>query len=1386
MLLRSFTVLLLLSLVGLGMILGYAFLNRTGVPAALASAQQYLEDNEPGLAIQVLDRIDRETGPKGNRAQREQMYDLRYRAHERIQSFRKAVHDLDALLRSSDEQRRVRYGREKLRILIRAANLEKGPEDASEQALGLATRLLGKTPGDPLTLSYAGRAEMVAFRLRLHRFLREDLANVIPASTRPKCRRALKRFLYLDDGDCQLADRQKAFWAMVEQEASAGSTTNRIRERVAALRAHVVSARRYFEAVLASEQVIPEAMLGYADLLLAAGEHEKAGFLTLLYLERDPDVRWASELALRAMQGLSVHDNPELALSVVDVWLGGRDPEHLAAAIRSRAEATWISPEAAQAFVELASLQHRLDDVDGLTELSQVLAEVEKDGASSLTMWLPFVDGLLADSRQSSEEVETELARFCRNERLEPEPWVGRDFLVEAFRLRVVNARAANDLKTARAVLATWARKRPHDPTPLQMRIDLELAAGDQLATAVQSCRQLLLVGDDDESRQDALDKLLAAYDAIHASDGKDSMSIIRELHRNRQLAPVQPVDPIVCLGIARLASEANAHDVVIANATRVLDEWPWSRAARELLARSYLAKQEYTKALRETAELLERFPNRGTVLELRRLALSAHDPKSSELPDLEQKVLQNDPTSPYAADLFARKLIARKDYRKVLVLSERSACAAKDPARLYWAKGIALLESSRVAAGVGALLRVPRDSDEREPALLRALDASLEFGLNTRVAEAVDGLLHSSASSDSLMRAARALAARGRHDDALRVLASFEDDPDRLRRARNGRYFTLQGSILLAKGNDAGLVSLQRAFSFRDGNAAGTLLYLYYLLHDRKQEAEEIRAQLGSLEGRPLTLFYVFTREGEVAKALAELDRAAVASPRLKMLLRALVRPESSDTIPYPPLKKLVDDHRDLLLDALALCPSIAFAPRARAAMDKLRSITLTPGRKPILQAAYPWLELLEAYREELAGKPHPASSRLLNLVQGHVIFLPAYEELFRLLDDEGRQLLVTPDMLARYMHVIGAFGAGAIVRYSDPRMFDYLIQGQSRLLLQMNKPVESSALLAWAHRAFGLLDLEMDPAAVDLLIRDAIQRSDWKRALDLQLEVLDSTADAAERRERLRVAFTRAMRADELHDPKLEPELEELTKRAQRYHSVPTSIDHPPLAAATLLAIRRQTKSMSEADAKARAKDMLLAYLRPYLDGSLPVTDDLGGLLDVLAELHAHDLDDEADDAVDRLLLRDPTLIRLWLRKARRLAARGEIDAALASLEWIPDLLPDRDVYTEIAILAAEHARGDRERYTQLARQLATADTARALSARALLAYRLGRLDEASELFAKVSEPEPGVEFYAVLTALARHEAEDEDRDAIRHRLNGIEGPYAPVARTLATQLE
>lgn len=1322
MLRRSFSVLVLLSLLGLLMILGYALWNRTAAPDALARSAELLEQGRPRDALVLLNHTDRSLGPTGDLRLRRRLHRLRYRVREQIGRYRQALDDVQVLLDDlPDSKDRTELWRAKIRLLYAC-----GETDESKLPLALkeAHGFLDQHPDDPNVLELAGQTVQADYLRGLHDLIHKDFPVHFEKPSIDTAVKGLLTFLYREPDDSVGTRQHKLFQAELRERIHDDVTYDEINDKISAIRQRIRDSVTYYCRALRESTSAFAALQGYTGMLLRGGRLDEAAVLSWLYLQRFPDAYGSVIAAHRGMDAFLRMNNPALAVETARLWLARKG-------VRGFSVLYGIDERWRDAYVLYALACHRTRDVESLNALSDALRK-HPPNQNHMFPYDMFIAGLRADLLQVPDWLERELRTFCQLIHKSP-PRDGIDSFDIAIRLRLDWAERIKKTEAIKTVLDEWIEARPNERFPRVRRARLMLDQNKPWLAARDANHLIKQTDAAPAERDRALLLLLQAREAQHTRDGHGSQALFESLVVGRELVPSSIRDPVLYLGIARRALDNGLPHLAEANLREAAQNFPWSLTLRRMEAELLLARKE--DALHSISQVLAKVPGDLAARLLELDALAATEAPPSRVARAKLELITRHPESVQAAIAFAERLLERRAFSLAMQVATSSAAAKQDSKSIAWVRGRALLGLERFSEAIEVLLSVPADSKHRIDALALAVEAASKARQPSQVSELRRKLTAAEPSGEMLRRVARTLVREGFLDDAYELLQLIDRRPD-LQDDRDGRLYVLLGRIRHAMERVAAARDKwDAAIPFEDGSAAVPLLALSLLFEKDKAAALDVLSYTPAPVGDPLTLSYMYFLLGDGEKAKAQLARFEPPSELLGTILQQALdlaidpSGKPSRSTPYPWVNRLIAKHPTRVLEALTLSRGLAFENRSREALELLRA---GPAPASGLDQAVP--ELLWAYHHLLAGRKRQALTKLFQIVHAEPLFFPAYDDLIRLGEEIMPETLFETDMLARYAALAKELPVD-LLRLS--KFASIWFQGLAAHGMKSGADETADKFLQVAR-----LVAPGDPAPIRMLVAAARRKQDLEAAIRGQLEVLRLGRGALHVRDmraaaELALATLTAPDATK-PDTGLGRVVSAVVGEASAWMQQPFGSDHPPLGAVAVLAVRTLDDSVGEAERAKKARQILETYLAPYLEGAISLDTDRSGISLALEELQALGATGRAMAHVDRLLVVDPSFLELWILRARFHAAVGDAREAIRSLAWIPRLLPAHsESLATLGRYVGVFPVVDQEEARQLRALLeGVPPTPTVAVARALLAYRLGNPKLALQLFGTVNE--------------------------------------------------
>lgn len=1324
MLRHSLTVLVLLFLLGLVMILGYAVWNREASTDALAEASALLDEDRAAEALRLLNHTERTLGPNGDTELRRRLYELRYQAHERAGNQRYALRDIGLLQRAfgkppADAQRS--YALARIRLLLGLGRTD--PEDW-DRALDQARAELSEHRGDHELRELTGQILQALYRRDLSELVSIDLPLLLPSEDLDRAVEAIRNHVFRELTDPEGMRQRDILENILRIHVADPRELANLLSRTAAIRERILETSEHYRFALRGTQPAYAALQGYCGQLLRSDRADEAAALSWLYLLRFPR-RFGSVFAVsRALESFIAIGNVAQACRVGAYWLEKNPIDEVVE--KRRLNKTYLDAY----LLYVRALHRQKDDVAIDTLVTQLMKHNKRYNA---LFWpdMNWIFGLLSDLRKDVDGLERSLADFCKAYAWSQvsRPGGQVDWYREALQLRYDAARERGNDARVDAVLEEWIKSRPKDVEARLTRAQRLLERQEVLLCVSDANVVINSIEATSAEREDALRLRLEARNRQFAAEGRDARSILATLIRDDGSSIVVP-DPVLHIGVAELALDAGLQKIARRSIRAAAETLQWSSTLRLLQARDALARGE--DPLYDIEQVLESDPSS---LQARLLMIDALE-QTQASPDRMARawydLIRTNPKDTRAIMRLGELLIRRGAYDLALELGSDAQVDEQTKRELAWVRGRSLLGLNRATEAIDVLTTLPIDSPNRRPALALAMETAARLEQHERLPQLRRLLLKSEPDADTLRKTAEVLASQRQYREALELLLEISERNPNLVAGRDGRLFVLIGRLLHAMGQPAAAQeNWGAAYSFKDGSEAIPLLALSLVFEDKLDEAREVLQLSPQLSGDPVLLSYLWFRLDRKKEAVAALrgfvmpERSLLLPPLLRQSLHLAAKmPGEADGTPYPWFDKVISGNPELCFEALALSRGIAFEERAGEAMRNVESFF--QGDDMFTKSA---IGTLRAYQDLLAGRELRAADKLANVVSAHIDFFPAYDELFLLVEDESPDLLMTPDMLYRYANLTDKLPI-ELVKSSRFPLIAFL--GLAKVSAKKGDPAAEKKFYDMAHALS-----PDDPQPLRALAKAAKEKGDLVTALERQFEVIDRVTGRM-RVEELRFAFALALAALETEDGKsADSTLGRLVRRAgdqaQFHRDRVARKEAEPLGHAAVLQIRLDAikRDQTDADRRANALGMLAASLRPIVEGRVPPHRDLEGLLLVLREVAERQTPEEVRQTIEKILVRDTSLLDIWLLASEIEERFENIEGAVADIAWITDVLPSyRAALEQLVRLRGRHPVKTPSTYESLLE--AVPDENETAWARGVLHARLGNALVAAETFA------------------------------------------------------
>ncbi len=1309
--LKPRTILIFTLLMGLTMVLGYALWNREGIDEVLKQAKAAQEQGEAGRAVRLLNLAQRSLGLKGGKKRREQLLRLRYQAHWRVGNLGKALGDLETLRKDLKIQEKGLLI-DRVRILLQRGEAMK--------ARSVSQKGLQSWPENGTLRDLSGRSIQALYQKALKSFLSKELPKNLPKKTRETVLPHLIQILYRPEGD-PVGQKHRAKLAKVFANSILDPIARqRLWNQIESIKGLIRKANDEYRLALRTNDEVPGALQGFTRSLLRAGKSDEAALLSLLYLRRFKGYSRVIP-ALTFLKAALEQHTPAFARVLKKEWKEGFDPETLSQQIYvgRRWGELWF--RFGLALAEEGSFEDLQIWIDRLVSVSPATDY-------RFQPWVEYLSGILQQHLDNANEVEAALSSFCARREFWSVPPEEEDFFLKAIRIRLATC-PKKDAIRREAILDEWSRVRPEDPTPLLERARLFYET-KRFLFASRDASEVLSMEDLGGSREKALQLLLAIKDAEYQSGGQDSQRILEKLLKTQRTLPDDVPHFLLYYGIAARAMALNLPQIAEPNIRRILQRYPWSTTARFILAQSLMAQGEPKPVLLETATILADDPDHLGALLLRKKALEALGGPLRELAKTQMTLVRKHPETLETALLLGKGFLDQKDFQNALLLAEHSQVAKRTPSPFEWIRSQALLGLGRNHDALKSLLKI--QGEKRPKALSLAIQAAIKGRARSKIPKLVQEFLKSKPTGALLVQSAELLTKAHEVDSALTLLkALFESkgEKETFEKARSGKALILQAKLYFKRDQqEQGRDALERAFSFPDGDEAGPLLAIHYLLEGNKNEAKRVLRILGTWKGNPLHLCWLAWKLGKKKEAQNFFNQAALPGSWLPIFLEqsfklSMLSPKERKTakilLPLGAFVKVLREHAPTIFEALALAPELAFEDFGKAEILSLIPDSVEKKDPMFLMETY---ELLLSFHQTLSGRKEKAAGTLFHIVLGNpgLFFTPAYDELFSLLEEKASDLLIQPDMLIRYFIVMSKLGV-----FPASRIPVIFAEGQAKLALSLGSPNQASTWLKVAS-----LQAPLDPAPLRLLAEDSLRQGNKLAALRLFLSSLSRENNPSRKKKTQIRAFEIATQI--LRQGQRPQEVERLIQKAKRWNQDKGLPITPPSAQAMLLLAEAVTQDSGPEP----ARKLLLDWLEGFRKGHWPTLPHVKDCALVLEEL-AH-FGPLPRKLVRQFLQKVPASIELWCLDAVLSEKAGFPNDGLEGLKALAINAPTPKVEREIARLRAYYALDNlaerKKSQTNLVRMLEKSP-----SLLGSLDYRIGRITSAWKLLSPLPSTAP-----------------------------------------------
>jgi len=669
----SLKVFLVLTLVALAAVLGFAALRLRGPEEQLREAQAALDRGEFARSITVLDLAERSHSLQRDPSKQVRLHQLRFTANLQLENLPAALRDLEQLLRLPGAAT-TELELEHVRLL---AAVGKG-EAASHEVHAF----LQRHPNDGRARELAGEALQSQYRDELGQVFAAVDRDLGPGGAQA-ARAAMLAYLYRPDGDLEVEQGRNRLQATYLARPSLAGGWPGLAQRLLQLRLRIQESLQHFQAALEADGEPVAAMRG---LSLSLDQSARTADLLLLcesYRHRFQHA-YVHEAGAAATWALLRRGAPEAALATALRWLpqgsvtASSDPEQFGPGTLDLLLARYA---AARALGERAPLEKLAADVRAIEALGP------KTGAVNA-----LVHGTLNSLRGEHEKADRTL-RWALQQLLQRPVPLGQIELVPyivALRQKAMADRGVNESDQL-PLFSDWQKGRPGDLQPRLALAEFQRERGRPAAG-------LLVLEEASAAAPDDADLFVAkvrlAAEAWRDSDLSGERLLLQCLQHGEKA--LEAPNALAYLHVAEVALARGVGPVALAAARRAIDKFPNQVLPRLLEARAELLLGRHEAAAEVAAELLKKVPDEAEAAAILVAALRAG--KSPTHAHLDALLPASAPSPAMAAELLRAALVDQPQHAVRFIPAD---LAPSQPAELLLLAAAAYARAGDAAAAL-------------------------------------------------------------------------------------------------------------------------------------------------------------------------------------------------------------------------------------------------------------------------------------------------------------------------------------------------------------------------------------------------------------------------------------------------------------------------------------------------------------------------------------------------------------------------------------------------------------------------------------------------------------------------------------------------------------
>lgn len=1239
MLRQTLTLFVVLVLVSLALVVGYALTGLSGPASAIAEAETALNAGQPTECLRQLDIAAKSSALRSDPKLERRYWELRYSSHIALENHKKALEDLDQLFSLSGDAEELSHDR--IRLLIQLGDWT--------TALARIETLLSETPGDGALLQLRGEAHQIRYQQSLKDIV-EAIDRELAGTLRDNAMRALRDFIYRPVDDPKVRDGQ-TYILRVFQEQNASNRNLSLSADLSATRKQVQACLEDYRAALEVQGEPTSAYQGLAHALEEGGRTDDLICLAEIYLQRFDHI-YTTQAAVDLVRAHAQAGRPRAAAEAADRFLyrEGLDWRERVKTDRLHSDVKYLLLDKMRAHLALGERAQVQQTVRTAGEIQRLI---------NLAPEIILVRGLFQESQDNDEDAAKLFESFVRSQGRDGRavPIAGEDLVSVA--LSHLTDTAADGERDR--VHALWIEYRRDYPEPWAARARYRLAKG-LFSAAYEDARQAMLR---DPENEPALQLLARTAEAHFEASDRHGKGLLTSCKGAGTDLPPQASDdePVAYLLCARAAVANRDWDIAFACAQKAAGAWVWAYEPRILQARAALELDqpgEAVLALRTALSFEEDRAGDDDTAMVMRLLRDAVSIQGLPTDDLLTNTMRTIPATADAIEDLLRSTLERGPEGVLGTLTRRALAVQDPPASLLSAaaEAAARIDEPKLAAQALELLTEAKAPTALKlPALAELMRARATNKTDEQLSrEAVRLLPMAESHPQTLAQLARELGRADRPGAALTLMRAVLEQSESSE--RTGANYALAGEFALRAGERRlARDLLTAAVAFEDGaRAAISLAYTFLDAGDETSAAlaTELRTKAQPM---PAPLLWMLGRRqnaADQAKARLQVQPSDMAS----LAIRAVELPEATVD---EELRTLAQAHPQELIEAVLWLDQPGFEDLAVVTSGALLDLAPT--------AAFP--RLIRARALLLAGRTEEATSMLLEIAAAPS---PPWS-----------------------LHHVAADAAMILGVKATPRPLNELILagfGNPEGSITPHQAVAASRILAARAQAAGFPDAVMSakveawrlhPVESGVTLEDVMALFGSGRVTE-SLEILGAMEPSLppERRGEWIQQYFLCATYLALHQK--ETIVRELARRrATRmiqdeghwYDAVRFLILEEEERLGPILEDRRNDSDIR----RRRHLDWAHGVMDFHLDGAPQPEAGLEWALNTIASL---DKDESARERIEQLLARQPGSVTLWHLRALLIDRTGATAKAVSELRNVFDYIPDPRLAANRAVIA------------------------------------------------------------------------------------------------------